>query len=60
MVLSLDDFDFILDMEFFVRAKAVAMPHLGGLLIANERCSSFIPIERGQVAERPVRQQSLK
>lgn len=56
IVLSLDDFDFILGMEFFVRAKAITMPHLGGLLIADERCPSFIPIERGQVMERPVRQ----
>ena len=56
LVLSLDDFDFILGMEFFVRAKAVAMPHLGGLLIADECCPSFIPVERGQVAERHARQ----
>ena len=56
VVLSLDDFDFILGMEFFVQAKAVAMPHLGGLLIADERCPSFVPVESGQVAEKSARE----
>ena len=56
MTLPLDGFDVILGIEFFVQAKAVAMPHLGGLLIADESCPSFIPVERGQIAVRPVRQ----
>lgn len=54
MALPLDDFDLILGVEFFVQAKAIAMPHLGGLLIADEFCPSFIPVEHGQVTEKPL------
>ena len=45
-----------LGIEFFVQAKVVAMPHLGGLLITDKSYPSFIPVEHGQVTERPVRQ----
>lgn len=35
MAVPLDDFDLILSIEFFVKAKAVAMPHLCGMLITK-------------------------
>ena len=54
MALPLDDFDLILGVKFFVQAKAIAMPHLGGLLIADEVSPSFILVEHGQVTEKPL------
>ena len=44
MAVPLDDFDLILGIEFFVKAKAVAMPHLRGLFITDEACPDFIPV----------------
>ena len=43
MAFSLDDFEMIFSIEFFVQAKiiAMAMPHLGGILIANEKSLSL-------------------
>lgn len=37
MVVPLDDFNTILDNEFFILAKAVLMSFVGGLLIMNEK-----------------------
>ena len=54
MALTLDDFDLILGVEFFVQATAIAMPHLGGILITDELCPSFIPVKNGQVMEKPL------
>ncbi|KAG6503122.1 hypothetical protein ZIOFF_035412 [Zingiber officinale] len=42
MVVPLDDFDIILGNEFLVTAHVAVMPHLGGLLIADENCPSFV------------------
>ena len=55
MALPLDDFDMILGIESFVQAKAMAMPHLGGIMIASEKSPSFVPVE-GQVTEKPMMQ----
>ncbi|KAH7836883.1 hypothetical protein Vadar_006893 [Vaccinium darrowii] len=43
MVYSLDDFELILVNEFFLAAKVAVMPHLGGILIANEKQPCFVP-----------------
>ena len=40
MALPLDDFDMILGIEFLIKAKAMAMPHLGGIMIASEKSPS--------------------
>ena len=47
MAFSLDDFEMIFGIEFFVQAKiiAMAMPHLGGILIANEKSLSFVSVK---------------
>lgn len=42
MAVPLDDFDIILGNEFLVAAHVAVMPHLGGLLIADEPCPSFV------------------
>jgi hypothetical protein len=43
MVYPLDDFELILGNEFFVAAKVAVMPHLGGILIADEKRPCFVP-----------------
>ena len=55
MALPLDDFDMILGIEFFVQAKAMAMPHLGGIMIVSEKSPSFVLVE-GHVIEKPLMQ----
>ena len=42
MVLPLDDYDLILGMDFFRRAKAVVVPHLGGMFIHEEKSPCFV------------------
>ncbi|KAL3529038.1 hypothetical protein ACH5RR_008360 [Cinchona calisaya] len=38
----LDDFDLILRKEFMVMNRIFPIPHLDGVMIADERCPSFI------------------
>ena len=38
----LDDFDFILGIDFFQRAKVALLPHLNGLLIMDEKQPCFV------------------
>jgi hypothetical protein len=47
LVVPLDDFDVILGNEFFVLAKAVPMPFVGGLLIMDEKQPCFVRAARG-------------
>ena len=42
MVVPLDDFDLILGVEFFVKAKAMVMPYLRGILIGDEEYPCFV------------------
>nr|GMC48699.1 gag-asp_proteas domain-containing protein [Ipomoea batatas] len=42
IVMPLDDFDLILGCTFFVAAKAVVIPHFGGIMIHDERSPSFV------------------
>lgn len=42
MAVPLDDFDLILGMEFLMSAKCMVMPHLGGLMITDEKMSGFV------------------
>ncbi|XP_044510183.1 uncharacterized protein LOC123228802 [Mangifera indica] len=42
MAVPLDDFDLILGLDFFVKAKAVAMPHLNGVMIMDEQQACFV------------------
>lgn len=55
MAIPLDDFDIILGNEFLVAAKVTVMPHLGGLMIHDENCPSFVP---GIYAEELAKRQS--
>lgn len=43
MVYPLDDFELILGNEFFVAAKVAVVPHLCGILIADEKQPCFVP-----------------
>ncbi|KAL3534028.1 hypothetical protein ACH5RR_007549 [Cinchona calisaya] len=42
MAVPLDDFNLILGKEFMATIKIFPIPHLDGVMIADERCSSFI------------------
>lgn len=44
-IVSLDDFELILGIEFFVRAKVTLMPHLFGILVADEKYPCFVRAE---------------
>ncbi|KAL3535011.1 hypothetical protein ACH5RR_003472 [Cinchona calisaya] len=43
MAVPLDDFDLILGKEFMGTNKIFLIPHLDGIMIADERCPTFIP-----------------
>ncbi|KAL3500934.1 hypothetical protein ACH5RR_040027 [Cinchona calisaya] len=43
MAVLLDDFDLILGKEFMATNRIFPIPHLDGVMIADERCPSFIP-----------------
>ena len=45
LALSLDDFDIIIGIEFFVQAKAMMMPYLRDIMIASEKNPSFVHVE---------------
>lgn len=42
MAIPLDDFDLILGLDFLVKAKAVVMPHLNGVMIMDEQQLCFM------------------
>lgn len=42
MVAPYDDFEVILNMDFFIKAKVFIMPHMGGILIGDERKPCFL------------------
>ncbi|TXG51501.1 hypothetical protein EZV62_024025 [Acer yangbiense] len=44
MVVPLDDFDLILGVKFFIKAKAMLMPYLRGILIGDEESPCFIQV----------------
>jgi hypothetical protein len=39
---SLDDFDVILGVDFFLSVEVSVMPHLGGILICDDKSPSFV------------------
>ncbi|KAL3534859.1 hypothetical protein ACH5RR_003320 [Cinchona calisaya] len=43
MAVPLDDFDLILGKEFMATNKIFPIPHLYGIMIADERCPTFLP-----------------
>jgi hypothetical protein len=43
LVVSLDDYDIILGLDFLRKAKVVLMPYLNGMMIASEGCPCFVP-----------------
>jgi len=43
LVVNLDDYDIILDLNFVRKAKIVLMSYLNGVMIASEGCPCFIP-----------------
>jgi hypothetical protein len=49
LVVPLDDFDIILGNEFFVLAKAIPMPFLGGMLIMDESQPCFVKAVRKEL-----------
>ena len=40
--MTLDNFDIIFGLDFLKRAKIVLIPHLDGILLANELCPYFV------------------
>ena len=42
LCVPLDDFDLILRIDFLLRAKVTLIPHLGGLLVLEEKQSCFV------------------
>ena len=44
--IPLDDFDVILENEFFVNAKVALMPYLNEMLISHEKATCFVPSEK--------------
>ena len=51
LVVTLDDFDVILGLDFLKKAKIALMPHLDGILLANEVCPCFVPCHKAVLAE---------
>ena len=46
LIMNLDDFDVILDDEFFVVAKATLLPFIGVMLIFDEKQPCYVPARR--------------
>ncbi|KAL5791426.1 hypothetical protein ACOSP7_000021 [Xanthoceras sorbifolium] len=46
MVVTLDDFDLILGIKFFVKTKVTLMPYLRGIFIGDEQNPCFIQTEK--------------
>ena len=43
LCVPLDDFNLILGIDFFLKSKAALIPHLGGLMILEEKQPCFVP-----------------
>nr|TKS05961.1 hypothetical protein D5086_0000127890 [Populus alba] len=43
LVITLDDYDLILGLDFLRKAKIALMPYLNGIMIASEGCPCFVP-----------------
>ncbi|KAL3501728.1 hypothetical protein ACH5RR_036177 [Cinchona calisaya] len=43
MVVPLDDFDLILEKEFMATNRIFLVLHLNGVMVADERCPTFLP-----------------
>ena len=43
LCVPLDDFNLILEIDFFLKSKAALIPHLGGLMILEEKQPYFVP-----------------
>lgn len=50
MVVTLDDFDLIFGLEFFVKARAIAVPHLRELFVTDEMHLCFVQAKYGKQA----------
>lgn len=37
LVINLDDYDMILDVDFYMKAKLATMPHLDGVMVMQEK-----------------------
>ena len=48
LCVPLDDFNLILGIDFFLKPKAALIPHLGGLMILEEKHMCFVPIMKGK------------
>ncbi|KAL5825619.1 hypothetical protein ACOSQ3_021682 [Xanthoceras sorbifolium] len=51
MVVSLDDFDLIIGIEFFVKANVTLMPYLRGILIGDKQNPCFIQTEKSETRD---------
>ena len=48
LCVPLDDFNLILGIDFFLKSKAALIPHLGGLMILEEKQPYFVPAVKGK------------
>ena len=48
LCVPLDDFNLILGIDFFFKSKAAMIPHLGGLMILEEKQPCFVPEVKGK------------
>ena len=48
LCVPLDDFDLILGVDFLLRAKVTLIPHLGGLMMLEEKQSCFVKALRAK------------
>ena len=51
LCVPLDDFNLILGIDFFLKSKAALIPHLGGLMILEEKQPCFVPAVKGKAAK---------
>jgi len=51
LVMTLNDFDVILGLDFLKKAKIILMSYLGGILIVSETCLIFVPCYKTLVVE---------
>ena len=48
LCVPLDDLNLILGIDFFLKSKATLIPHLGGLMILEEKQPCFVPTMKGK------------
>ena len=48
LCIPFDDFNLILGIDFFLKSKAALIPHLGGLMILEEKQPCFVPAVKGK------------